>query len=55
MPRQYFDIREDEQLSIKIRKYSCLSKRKIGWKMHGKKLMINWRLKKELPYFMASF
>ena len=24
MPRQYFDIREDEQLSIKIRKYLCL-------------------------------
>ena len=24
MPRQYFDIREDEQLSIKIRKYPCL-------------------------------
>ena len=24
MPRQYFDIKEDEQLSIKIRKYLCL-------------------------------
>ena len=24
MPRQYFDIKEDEQLSIKIRKYPCL-------------------------------
>ena len=24
MPRQYFDIREDEQLSIEIRKYPCL-------------------------------
>ena len=24
MLRQYFDIREDEQLSIKIRKYPCL-------------------------------
>ena len=24
MPRQYFDIREDEQLSIKIIKYPCL-------------------------------
>ena len=24
MPRQYFDIREDEKLSIKIRKYPCL-------------------------------
>ena len=24
MPRQYFNIKEDEQLSIKIRKYSCL-------------------------------
>ena len=24
MPRQYFDIREDEQLTIKIRKYPCL-------------------------------
>ena len=24
MPRQYFDIREDEQFSIKIRKYPCL-------------------------------
>ena len=23
MLRQYFDIREDEQLSIKIRKYPC--------------------------------
>ena len=23
MPRQYFDIRQDEQLSIKIRKYPC--------------------------------
>ena len=24
MSRQYFNIREDEQLSIKIRKYPCL-------------------------------
>ena len=24
MPRQSFDIREDEQLSIEIRKYPCL-------------------------------
>ena len=24
MPRQFFDIREDEQLSIEIRKYPCL-------------------------------
>ena len=24
MPRQYFDIREDKQLSIKIRNYPCL-------------------------------
>ena len=24
MQGQYFDIREDEQLSIKIRKYPCL-------------------------------
>ena len=24
MPRQYFDIRKDEQLSIKISKYPCL-------------------------------
>ena len=24
MPRQYFDIREDEQLSIKVRKYHSL-------------------------------
>ena len=23
MPRQYFDIRQDEQLSINIRKYPC--------------------------------
>ena len=24
MPRQYFNIREDEQLSIKTRKHPCL-------------------------------
>ena len=34
MPRQYFDIREDEQLFIKIRKYPCLFN-KIGSDMHG--------------------
>ena len=29
--------------------------RKIGSKVHGKKLMINWELKKVLPYVMLSF
>ena len=24
MPREYFDIREDEQFSIKIKEYPCL-------------------------------
>ena len=39
------------------------TRRKIGSKMHGQKLMINWELKKVialcyekiLPYFMPSF
>ena len=39
------------------------TRRKIGSKMHGQKLMINWELKKVialcnemiLPYFMLSF
>ena len=26
------------------------TRRKIEWKMHGKKLMINWELKKVLTY-----
>ena len=54
MPRQYFDIREDEQLSIKIRKYPCLFN-KIGSDMHGQKLMINWELKQILPYAMKRY
>ena len=29
--------------------------RKIGRKMHGKKLMINWELKKVLPYAMKRY
>ena len=33
MPRQFFDIREDEQLSIEIRKYPCLfDKSNVGYK-----------------------
>ena len=33
MPAQYFDIREDEQLSIEIRKYACLfDKSNAGYK-----------------------
>ena len=32
MSRQHFDIREDEQLSIKIRKYLCLLNISNGWK-----------------------
>ena len=32
MQGQYFDIREDEQLSIKIRKYLCLFNISNGWK-----------------------
>ena len=24
MPKQYFNVREDEELSIKIRKYPCI-------------------------------
>ena len=33
MPAQYFDVREDEQLSIEIRKYACLlDKSNAGYK-----------------------
>ena len=33
MPRQSFDIREDKQLSIEIRKYPCLfAKSNAGYK-----------------------
>ena len=31
------------------------TRRKIGPKMHGKKLMINWELKKVLPYAMKRY
>ena len=31
------------------------TRRKIGPKMHGKKLMINWELKKVLPYVMKRY
>ena len=49
------DIREDEQLFIKIRKCPCLFNiSNTGYKTrrNGKKLMINWELKKVLPYAM---
>ena len=59
MPRQSFDIRENEQFSIEIKKCPCLFdksnaeyKEKIRSKMHGKKLIIHWKLKKVLPYVM---
>ena len=31
------------------------TRRKIRTKMHGKKLMINWELKKVLPYAMKRY
>ena len=59
MPRQSFDVTEGEQLSIEIRKYPCLFdksnagyQKKIGSKMHRKKLIIHCELKKVLPYVM---
>ena len=37
IPRQYFDIREDEQLSIEIKKYPCPSdKSNTGCKEKGR-------------------
>ena len=31
------------------------TRRKIGSEMHGKKLMINWKLTKVLPYAMKRY
>ena len=37
MPRKYFDIREDEQLSIEIQKYPCpFDKSNAGCKEKGR-------------------
>ena len=55
MPWHYFDIGEDEQLTLRLESILVFliyqmqdTRRKIGTKMHGKKLMINWELKKVL-------
>ena len=51
MPRQSFDIREVEQLSIEIRKILVfLINQMHGNEMQGKKVVIHWKLKKVLPY-----
>ena len=70
MLRQYFDIREDEQLSIKIRKYPCpFNLSNAGYKekdrVENAQTEINNQLgigegialcyEKVLPYFMLSF
>ena len=70
MPRQYFDIREDEQLSIKVRKYPCpfnisnagyKEKDRVvnAWKEINDKLGneegIALCSEKVLPYFMLSW
>ena len=62
IPRQYFDIREDGQLSIKITKYPCLFNiSNAGYKEKDriekalKILMINWESKKVLPYAMKRY
>ena len=53
MPRQSFDIREDDR-SILVFLINQMqdTRRKIGSKMHGKKLITHWELKKGLPYFI---
>ena len=69
MPRQYFDIREDEKLSIKIRKYPCLfnisnagykekDRFENAWKEINDQLGIEEGIplcyKKVSPYFILS-
>ena len=70
MPRQYFDIREYEQVSIKIRSYPCFfnisnaAQKEKGrvenlWKEINDYLRIEEGIalcyEKMLPYFMLSF
>ena len=70
MPRQCFDVREDEQLSIKIRMCPCLfnisnagykekDRVKIAWKeindQQGIEEGIALCFEKVLPYFMLTF
>ena len=49
MSRQFFDISEDEQLSIEIRKYPCIfDKSNVGYKEKDR-VENAW---KEIDYFM---